>query len=145
MGDVVFFNNKNYQGAVIHHGDNLTGDGDGDDEVITINLNNMDTNKDADVCCVVINIYSGSASFSQIQNCFCRLIDDKDNELCRFNLTDEYNTQAMIMCHVEKRRNGLWGLITDGQGCSGQTAKHSVNDAGNIGWSIAEYRSNISK
>merc|ERR1711933_128196 len=64
LTDVVYFSHKKYGNAVIHHGDNVTGQGDGDDEVITINLNEMAIDKEADVLCVVINIYSGAASFS---------------------------------------------------------------------------------
>ena len=94
-----------------------------------INLDRLDDNKEADVLCVVINIYSGESSFRDVKNCFARLVDDRNKELCRFNLSSEYNTQAMIMCHVEKRKNGCWGMITDGIGCSGNMASDSVNDA----------------
>ena len=126
--DIVYYGKKNYRSAVMHGGDNLTGDGEGDDETIQINLDRMDNDNEADVCAVVVNIYSGSASFSSIRNCFARLVDDRNKELCRFNLTDEYDTQAMIMCHIEKRKNGCWAMITDGVGCSGSRASSSVDD-----------------
>eukprot|EP01083_Nonionella_stella_P000240 742_1 len=129
MTEIVYFGMKDYVGAVRHGGDNLTGDGAGDDEVIAINLDKLNANEAADVLCLVINIYSGESSFRNIRNCFARLVDEKNKELCRFNLTETCNTQAMIMCHVEKRSNGCWAMCPDGIGCSGTMAKHSVEDA----------------
>ena len=82
----------------------------------------MCDNKEADVLCVVINIFSDNISFKSIRNCFCRLVDDRNHELCRFNLTDDYDTEAMTMCHVEKRMTGCLAMITD-------IATKSVHDA----------------
>ena len=136
---IVYFGRTMYKNAVIHSGDNLTGKGDGDDETITIKLNEMDDDKEADVLFVMINIYTCCVSFSNIKNCFARLIDDRGKELCKFNLTKGCNSQGMIMCHIEKRKNGCWGMTTDGVGCGGKTAdgsglwglveKNSVNGA----------------
>merc|ERR1719361_1960968 len=103
-----------------------------DQETIKINLRHWDqpnSNGTVPVLCVVINIYSGSASFKNIRNCFARLIDDNNRELCRFNLTEEQDTEAMIMCHIEKRVTGLWGMSADGVGCSGRVAGKSASDA----------------
>jgi len=127
--DIVYYGNLNYADAVVHSGDNLTGKGEGDDETIRINLEKLEENKEADVLCVVINIFSGQSSFKSVKNCFARLVDDRKKELCRFNLTQQYDTQAMIMCHVEKRKNGCWAMITDGVGCQGNTARDSVREA----------------
>ncbi len=102
------------------------GNGSGDDEVIEIDLDRLNADDEADILCVLINIYSNGYSFNNIRNCFARLFDDRNKELCRFNLTESYSTEAMIMCHVEKRKNGCWGMITDGVGSVGHTAEHCV-------------------
>eukprot|EP01083_Nonionella_stella_P026701 73563_1 len=130
--DIVYFGMKDYVGAVVHGGDNLTGAGEGDDEVIKINLDKLDANEEADVLCAVINVYSDGCSFRNVTNCFVRLMADTNQELCRFNLSGGYNTPAMVMCHLNKRENGCWALVTDGIGCGGNTAKKSVGYARNI-------------
>ena len=129
---IVSYSNLNWYDAVVHGGDNLTGGGSGDDETITIHLDHWHQgiwSQKVPVLCVVINIYSGTNNFKSIRNCFARLIDDKNKELCRFNLTEQHNTQAMIMCHIEKRASGLWGMSADGVGCSGQVASESETAA----------------
>eukprot|EP01084_Bolivina_argentea_P298225 513896_1 len=128
--DIVSFAHKKYKNSVIHGGDNRTGSvGSGDDEVIEIDLDRLNADDEADILCVVINIFTSGYSFNNIRNCFARLFDDRNKELCRFNLTESYNTEAMIMCHFEKRKNGCWGMITDGVGCVGHTAERCVDDA----------------
>ena len=106
----------------------VLGAGSGDDETITIDLSHWShvNGSSTPILCVVINIYSGSSSFKSIRNCFARLLDDKNKELCRFNLTEQHDTQAMIMCHIERRVTGCWGMSADGVGCSGKRAEEST-------------------
>ena len=114
--------------AYVVHSALWIGSGSGDDETITINLNhwNNDDESNDPVLCAMINIYSGADNFKGISNCTARVLDDNDQELCRFNLTEEYDTRAVIMCHIERRESGLWSVSADGVGCSGSTAHDSL-------------------
>lgn len=119
LQDVIYFNNlKHRSGAVEHLGDNLTGDGDGDDEQIIIKLSSVPA--DYNKIIFVVNIYSAVSRkqhFGMIQNAFIRLVDSRDNtEVLRFNLTDDYsNMTAMIFGEVY-RNDGEWKFNALGQG-----------------------------
>lgn len=81
--------------ALVHTGDNLTGDGDGDDEQIIINLDKIPT--DVNKVIIAVNIYQGrqrNQSFGQLQNAFIRIVNQDTNvEACRYDLsgTDEFS------------------------------------------------------
>src|SRR4028119_937021 len=81
----VFYNNsKSPDGAVIHAGDNLTGDGDGDDESITVDLSKI--NPAVQEICVVVTIHDADArkqNFGQVRNSFIRVIDEQNNVLVK--------------------------------------------------------------
>lgn len=117
--DTVYFGNRSsMNSAVYHHGDNLTGDGDGDDEQITVNLRNMPSNVGKVV--FVVNIYnctSRNQDFGMIKNAFIRLVNKSDNkEICRYNLSDDYSGKtAMIFAEVYKHNNE-WKFNAVGQG-----------------------------
>lgn len=119
VNDVVYFGNlRHSSGSVQHLGDNLTGDGDGDDEQIIINLSSVPANYNRIV--FVVNIYnavSRKQHFGMIGNAFIRLVDARDNaEVLRFNLTDDYsNMTAMIFGEVY-RSEGEWKFNALGQG-----------------------------
>lgn len=89
---VVYFGNLNLPG-VSHSGDNLTGDGDGDDEVITVNLDNVGANVARIV--LVVNIYQADTrrqNFGQVQDAFIRLVNDSNQqEISRFDLTEDHS------------------------------------------------------
>ena len=129
--EVIYYGNLTDKttNCIKHHGDNLTGAGDGDDEVIDINLHKINDYGVMHTLCVVINIYNGASSFNQIENCFARLMDDKGNELCRYTLSGNYNTRGMIMCSINKKQNGCWALNAFGVGCKGKVANDSSADA----------------
>ena len=89
--DICYFGNRNVmKKAIYHHGDNLTGAGDGDDEQITVDLDKLDS--DVDKIVFVVNIYMAKMrrqSFGDVKNAFIRLVDEKtDTELFRYNLSD---------------------------------------------------------
>ncbi len=71
----VYYGNKNYNSCVVHHGDNLTGAGSGDDEKIDLFLDNM--GKEVFWLVVTVNIFGGAASFANIDNCFVRLVNEE--------------------------------------------------------------------
>ena len=90
--DIVYFGNlRHFTDTVMHMGDNLTGEGDGDDEQIVIDLARVPQEYDRIV--LVVNIYQAmkrKQHFGLIQNAFIRLVDGSTNkEMCRYNLTDD--------------------------------------------------------
>lgn len=120
MEDTVYFSNLNHRsGAVKHSGDNLTGDGDGDDERITINLERLPEQYQKIV--IGVNIFSAlsrNQSFGQIENAFIRLVNmDTNEEICRYNLSksSEYNEAiAMLMGKLVRTHSG-WDFIALGR------------------------------
>lgn len=73
--------------SVVHQGDNLTGEGDGDDEVIDIELGLIPS--DVESIWPVITIYTNGKTFSQVSGAFCRILDKTSKkEFCRFTLSD---------------------------------------------------------
>lgn len=117
--DIVFFNNlTHYTGTVQHLGDNLTGDGDGDDEQILIDLASIPAQYDQII--LAVNIYGAIARkqhFGMIENAFIRIVDQKDNrELCRYNLTEDYSGNTAMIFGEVYRHNGEWKFNAIGQG-----------------------------
>lgn len=117
--DIVFFNNLNHSsGAVSHHGDNLTGDGDGDDEQITIKLQRVPAEYDRIV--IAVNIYKAkdrNQHFGMVENAFIRVVDKSNNsELCRYNLTDDYSNSTGIIFGEVYRHDGEWKFNAVGEG-----------------------------
>ncbi len=116
--DVIFFNNLTHgSGAVKHMGDNLTGAGESDDEQIMVELGKVPAQYDKII--FVVNIYHANERhqhFGMIQNCFIRIVDARNNnELCRYNLSENYdNMTAMIFGEVY-RHNGEWKFNAIGQ------------------------------
>jgi tellurium resistance protein TerD len=118
-GNFVFFNNlKSPDGSVEHTGDNLTGEGEGDDEQIKVNL----TAVPADIEKIVfpVSIYDAETrqqSFGQVRNAFIRVVNQADNnELARYDLTEDASTET-AMVFGELYRNGAeWKFRAIGQG-----------------------------
>jgi len=127
----VYYGNKTYSTWIEHSGDNLTGKGDGDDEKIFIHLSEIPRNNEYNII-VLINIFSGSASFSNINRCFCRLVDENKKQLCKFNLTQECKGQGMFMCHLFRKKNGCWALKAMGNGINGRKADDCIDDVKKI-------------
>ena len=117
--DVVYFGNlRHSSGAVVHMGDNLTGVGDGDDEQIVIDLANVPAEYDRIV--LVVTIYQAvqrHQNFGMIQNAFIRIVDARTNqELCRYNLSENYNGMTAMIFGEVYRHNGEWKFNAIGQG-----------------------------
>jgi tellurium resistance protein TerD len=115
----VFFNNlASPDGSVEHAGDNLTGEGDGDDEAIKVNLSAVGAGVDKIV--FPVSIYDAatrSQSFGQVQNAFIRVVDQSNNtELARYDLSEDASTET-AMVFGELYRNGTdWKFRAVGQG-----------------------------
>lgn len=117
--DVVFYGNLHHRsGAVNHMGDNLTGDGDGDDEQITIDLDRVPADYDRIV--IVVNIYRAEAKkqdFGLIRNAFMRICDgNTGRELVRYNLSENYAGKTAMIFGELYRHNGDWKMNAVGQG-----------------------------
>ncbi len=117
--DLVYFGNLRHQsGTVTHQGDNLTGAGEGDDEQIMIDLARVPQEYDKIV--IVVNIYQAvqrKQHFGMIQNAFVRLVDARNNnEMCRYNLTDNYSGMTAMIFGEVYRHNDEWKFSAVGQG-----------------------------
>ena len=117
-GDIVYFGNLRHRsGAVQHMGDNLTGAGAGDDEQIVIELDRVPAEYDRIV--MVVNIYQAMARkqhFGMIRNAFIRIVDARNNqELCRYNLSDNYDDMTAMIFGEVYRHNGEWKFNAIGQ------------------------------
>lgn len=109
--DVVYFGRKaSACGSVVHSGDNLTGAGDGDDEVITVDLNAVPAQFNKLV--FVVNIYEAQSRqqhFGMIRNAYIRVLEPgTNNELIRYNLSDDYQNQTALITGEIYRHNNEW-------------------------------------
>ena len=117
--DVVYFGNLEHKShAVKHMGDNLTGDGEGDDEQIFVDLNKIPA--DYDRLVFVVNIYKAvdrKQDFGMIQNAFIRIVDSENGEeLCRFNLSEDYTGMLAMVAGEVYKKNGEWKFNAIGNG-----------------------------
>ena len=113
----VFFNNLRWpNGSIQHMGDNLTGAGEGDDEQIFVDLNNVPY--DVGSIVFAVNIYEAfkrNQHFGMIRNAFIRVVDfDRQIELCRFNLSEHYMNQTALIAGGLIRTEDGWEFRTDG-------------------------------
>jgi tellurium resistance protein TerD len=117
----IFFNNlKSPDGSVEHMGDNLTGEGEGDDEVIKVNLNAVPAEVDKIV--VAVSIYDAETrqqNFGQVRNAFIRVVNQAgEAEIARYDLSEDASTEtAMIFGEVYRNANE-WKFRAVGQGYS---------------------------
>lgn len=117
--DVVFYNNLQHKThCVLHQGDNLTGGGDGDDEQIIVFLNDLPQQYNKIVFAVTIyQAYQRNQHFGMIKNAFIRIFNSETNqELCRYNLSDNYNGQTAMVFGELYRKNGEWKFSAVGEG-----------------------------
>ncbi len=108
-------------GAIQHDGDNLTGDGDGDDEVIHVDLTRLDPR--AAHLVFTVNSFRGQ-TFNEVDNAVARLVDEtKDLEICSFTLREQGSHTGVIMASLSKLADG-WTMTAHGKTANGRT----VND-----------------
>jgi len=104
---------------VKHTGDNRTGDGDGDDEQIKVNLESLPSNVEHVV--FVVNAFSRNVSFNNVENAFCRLFNGRDGkEMVRTELDASGTHTAIVMAKVS-RMNGDWQFTSLLEPCDGRT------------------------
>jgi tellurium resistance protein TerZ len=117
--DVVWFRQlQSKDGSIIHTGDNRTGQGSGDDEQIIVDLVKVPEHVKSLV--FVVNSFTGQ-DFSQIENAFCRLVDQKtDQEVARYDLSCQGQHTAQIMVKIY-RHEDEWKMHAIGENASGRT------------------------
>lgn len=118
----VFYNNlKSPDDAVEHTGDNLTGDGDGDDEQILVDLSKIDPR--ASEICIVVTIHDADArkqNFGQVRNSFVRILDSSNNnELVKYELEEDFSIETAVEFGRIYKRNNEWKFEAVGVGMKG--------------------------
>ncbi|WP_433742389.1 TerD family protein [Falsibacillus pallidus] len=119
LEDVVYFGKKlSTCQSVRHSGDNITGEGDGDDEQVFVDLNKVPAHIHKLV--FVVNIYQcvqRKQDFGMIQNAFIRVVDSSSNtELANYNLTDNYGGMTALFPGEIYRSGSEWKFSAVGQG-----------------------------
>ena len=121
--DLAFFNNlATRDGSVVHLGDNTTGKGEGDDEVITVDLTKVYGKVDTIV--LFVSSYQGH-TLEWIANAYCRLVDENDVELARFRLTGGVPQTGLVMAKLFRDGEG-WRLRALGEGIAVKVPTESV-------------------
>ena len=115
----VFYNNKRSpDGSIEHGGDNLTGEGKGDDEVITVNVAAVPPN--IDKVTIAVSIYDADTkrlSFGQVRNAYIRVVNQADQtELARYDLSEDASTETAMVFGELYRGNTGSGLTAGGAG-----------------------------
>lgn len=115
----VFYNNlESPDGAVVHTGDNLTGEGEGDDEVVNVDLTKIDAKVNKIV--FTVNIHEADKrkqNFGMVKNAFIRLVDQKNGEeIIRYDLSEDFSIETSLLVAELYRRNGEWKFKATGMG-----------------------------
>lgn len=128
--DFIFYNNLNGRdGAVVHQGDNLTGEGEGDDEVIIIDFTKLpDEIQKIAVCVTIHEAEIRGQNFGQVSNAYIRVaklaneFDTVGEDQIRFDLEEEFSIEtALVVCEIYKR-NGEWKFNAVASGFQGGLA-----------------------
>ena len=128
--DFVFYNNlSGRDGAVIHTGDNLTGEGEGDDEVIIIDFSKLPSEiKKIAVCVTIHEAEERRQNFGQVSNAYIRVAKMKDeldtsgDTILRFDLEEEFSIETALVVAEFYLRNGEWKFNAIGSGYQGGLA-----------------------
>ncbi|MCX5210278.1 TerD family protein [Kitasatospora sp. NBC_00240] len=116
-----------FNGAIAHSGDNLTGEGSGDDESITVHLDGLPP--EAVGLVFVVNSFSGQ-KFTDVKNAYCRLLDAGSGQvLVRFDLTSSEPHTGVVMCKLVRQFSGEWVMTAIGEYVDAKTARAMVKPA----------------
>jgi tellurium resistance protein TerD len=133
--DFIFYNNlKSTDGSIEHTGDNLTGDGEGDDEVIKVALDKVPS--DIQRIAVSVTIHEADKrrqNFGMVSNAFIRVVNQDDNrEIARFDLTEDMSTETAMIFGEIYRHSGEWKFKAIGQGFAGGLGPLAKNYGVNV-------------
>lgn len=123
--DFIFYGNLEHRTkSVVHTGDNRTGDGDGDDEVIKVNFENIPS--DYTKLSVAVTIYDADnrlQNFGMVNNAYVRVADEETGEeLIRYDLSEDFSTETAIVVAEIYKKNGEWKFKAVGSGYNGGLA-----------------------
>lgn len=123
--DFVFYGNLTHASESVNHmGDNLTGEGDGDDEQIQIDLSKIPAN--VVKIAFTVTIYESEArrqNFGQVSNAFIRIVDEMSNiELIRYDLGEDFSVETAVVVGELYRHSGEWKFNAIGSGFQGGLA-----------------------
>ena len=120
--DFVFYGNlKHASGAVEHMGDNLTGEGEGDDEQIKVDLSLVPSNIDKiDFTVTIYDAEARGQNFGQVSNAYIHIVDETNGkELIKFDLGEDFSIETAVVVGEIYRHNGEWKFNAIGSGYKG--------------------------
>lgn len=134
--DFIFFNNlKSADGLIEHTGDNRTGAGEGDDEVIKVNLERLST--DIEKIVIGVTIYEADTrkqNFGMVDSAFIRIVNqDNNREIVRFDLSEDMSIETAMLFGELYRHGGDWKFRAVGQGFKGGLGAMAINYGVNAG------------
>lgn len=135
-GDFVFYNQlKSPCGSVEHTGDNLTGDGDGDDEALIVRLDKVPTAIVKLLFTVTVHDFeSRKQNFGMVSSAFIRMVNhDTNEELARFDLSEDASTNTAMIFGEMYRHNDQWKFRAVGQGFNRGLEALAVSYGVNVG------------
>lgn len=123
--EFIFYGNLEHSsGSVKHMGDNLTGDGAGDDEQIKVDLSLIPNN--VEKVAFAVTIYDAEnrrQNFGQVSNAYCRIVDDSTGtELIRYDLEEDFSIETVVVVGELYKHNGEWKFNAIGSGFQGGLA-----------------------
>ena len=133
--DFIFYHNlKHSSGAVEHTGDNLTGAGDGDDEVIRVDLKKLPAN--IDKVAFTVTIYDADTrkqNFGQVANAYIRIVDETSGrELIHYDLGEDFSIETAVVVGELYRPAGEWKFNAIGSGFKGGLRALCLNYGVNV-------------
>jgi tellurium resistance protein TerD len=117
--DFIFYNNKqNANGSVVHTGDNRTGEGEGDDEQVNVDLAAVPADVEKIAFCITIHDAEARAqNFGQVSNAFVRIVNEATGaELIRFDLGEDFSVETAVVVGELYRHSGEWKFSAVGSG-----------------------------
>jgi len=135
-GDFIFYNNlRSSDGSVEHTGDNRTGEGDGDDEALKVELTKVPA--EIQKIAIAVTIHDADArrqSFGMVSNAFIRIVNDATGrEISRYDLAEDASTETAMIFGEVYRHNDEWKFRAVGQGFKGGLGPLARNFGVNVG------------
>ena len=133
--DFVFYNQaKSSDGSVVHSGDNRTGEGEGDDESITVELDKVPA--DVEKIAVCVTIHDGETkrqNFGMVASAYVRCVDAATNvEVARYDLSEDASVETAMIFGEIYRHSGEWKFKAIGQGFKGGLGPMAKNFGANV-------------
>lgn len=127
--DLVWFRQlKSRDGSVAHSGDNRTGEGDGDDENISVDISRLPNS--VAYLVFTVNSFTGQ-NFDSVENAYCRILNtDTGKELARFNLAEKGSHTGVVMTYLSRTATG-WDITAVGTIANGRTVQDLSKQAAN--------------